>query len=73
MFTDTVPAAAHLATLAEHSNTTAIGVFDHVVIKNLSVVVTTTQFTSTLSLSFDGMSIQHPVDHVQIVDVLFAD
>ena len=71
MFTDVSPAALHVAALAEQLETVGVGGLNHVMVINLAVVDAATEFTSALTLRFDRMILKEPVDHVQVVNVLF--
>ena len=73
VFADTVPATLHVATLAEQLESIGIGVLDHVMIEDLSVVDARADFAASLSLCLDGMVLNQPIDDVQIVYVLFVD
>jgi hypothetical protein len=62
-----------MPTLAQHLRSVCISELDEVVVENLTTIFADTNLTATLSLSFNWVTIHQPIDHVQIVDVLFGD
>ena len=70
---DLVVAVRHVAALADHSMPIRIGKFNHVVVVNLTMILTISDKSSPLALGLDRKPIIEPVDHVEIMNVLLDD
>lgn len=73
VFADGIPAADDVA--AEAGAAAAVCVFklDGVMVKDFAVVLTLADFASAHARCFNGVSFFHPVDDVNVVDVLLDD
>ena len=63
----------HVSALAEHFVTVSIGVFDEMVVENLTMIHPISQQPPAHALSRCRVVVHQPVDHIQVVDVLFDD
>ena len=72
-FAHRVPAAWDVTALAQKFGAVFVGEFNEVVIEDLTTFFAGADLASTLALGFDGRAVHEPVDHIEVMDVLFAD
>ena len=70
-FLDLAIAIIHLPALAEHPDTVFILVLDRKMVVNMAVILIGAGLATAQAVSADRVTLEHPVDDVEIVDVLF--
>ncbi len=73
VFLDVTPGVGDVATLAKELRTIRIGKLHDMMVENLAVFLARADLSSTLALSGHGIAVFEPIDHVQVVNVLFND
>ena len=73
VFTDTVVAFGNMSTLTEHLGPVRVGELNKVMVVNLTMVLSSPNQSAALPLCRHRKAIHQPVDHVEVMDVLFHD
>lgn len=73
VFGDVSPGILDVPTLAVHLRAVLVGEFDQMMVKDLAEVQAGSDFTTTLPLCLDGITVHQPVAHIDVVNMLFVD